>query len=151
MAALSMTIGDTRQFQLALIVPSNSNSGPPRNVPADLTGAQMLTFVLQRQFGAVGAEVARWTLGAQVALVAPPAIPSYYTPAMIAVGWASQMVAILTVTPAMINWVRPPMSWTGENTWAADTQLAYSWSLVDALGNPTLKADSGTFTLVATP
>ena len=133
-----MTVGDTRQVQCAIL---------KNGQPVDATGVQTLAFVLQRRFGSVGTEVARWGLGTGVVIGSP----LYLTPAMISAGWASQAVGILTITSAMITWVRSPSSWTGESPWAADTQLQYTWSLVDAFGNVTGDLDSGTFTLEASP
>ena len=77
MANLSMTCGDSRTFQLAVTI---------EDAPVDLTGVQVLEFVLSRAGGAV---VARWGLGSGVTVPSP------------ATG-----VALLTVTPSMTAFAR---------------------------------------------
>ena len=106
MANLSMTIGDYRQFQLAVT---------KNGAPVDLTGIQTLAFQLQRGNGAV---LATWGLGGGVAVSSP----------------ASAGIAILSVTPAMLAGFVP-------------VNAAYIWSLVDAVGNPTLVLDTGSMSL----
>jgi hypothetical protein len=71
-----MTIGDYRQFQLAV------TSG---GQPVDLTDVEELSFVLQT---VGGVEVARWPLGGGVVVSSP----------------ATAGIAVLTVTPAMLAW-----------------------------------------------
>jgi hypothetical protein len=76
MAAILMTIGDYRQFQLAVT---------KLGQPVDLTGVQELTFTLQRTGGVV---LAQWPLGGGVVVSSPP----------------TAGLAVLTVTPAMLAW-----------------------------------------------
>jgi hypothetical protein len=73
MAALEMTAGDSRQFQLTV-----TKSGQP----VDLTGVQALTFTLQHVGGVVAAT---WPLGAGVTVNSP----------------STAGLATLTVTPSM--------------------------------------------------
>lgn len=111
MAALVMTVGDYRQFQLAVT---------KLGAPVDLAGVTELTFTLQRTGGVV---VAQWPLGGGVVVSSP----------------TSAGLAVLTVTPAMLAWA------------TADQTLRYSWSLIDAFGNPTLNLENGTMQLLLPP
>ena len=121
--SLSMVYGDTRQFQLAIT---------QLGVPVNLTGITSLNFILQRLYGSVGTVVANFGIGTGIVVTN-----------------AAGGIVTLTVTAAMVNWVRAAPSWTGELPWVADAWLRYSWALVDGLGNPTSNLDCGTFTLVA--
>ena len=89
--------------------------------PVDLTSITLLTFTLQRPSGDL---IAQWGLSSGVLVSSP----------------ASAGLAVLTVTPAMqaalTDMVYP---------------LLYTWSLIDALGNPTLSLERGTFTLLPAP
>ena len=73
MASLNLTIGDFRQYQVAIT---------KNGVPVDLTGIQELNFTLQQSGGGI---FAQWGLGTGVTVVNPP----------------SAGLGLLTVTPAM--------------------------------------------------
>ena len=74
--ALTMCIGDSRQFQLAV-----TKAG----LPVDLAGVTVLTFTLQQTGGKV---LHQWTLGAGVVVSSP----------------TSAGLAVLTVNPADLAW-----------------------------------------------
>lgn len=76
MANLSMTTGDTQQFQCNVF---------KNGAPVDLTGIQSLTFKLQQTGGSV---LATWGLGSGVTVSSP----------------ATDGIAILTVNAAMLSW-----------------------------------------------
>lgn len=124
MADLVLTIGSTTAFQVAVT---------KNGAPVDLTGITSLSFVVQRTVGPAGYQLASWGLSGGGVIVQSPATAG---------------IAVVTVTAAMLTWLQSPLP---PRLSLADTQLEYTWSLVDALGNPTLDVDSGTMTLVAPP
>jgi hypothetical protein len=89
--------------------------------PVDLTAIEELAFTLQSAGGAV---FASFGIGTGVVVQAP----------------ASNGLATLTITPAAFA------SITNGNY-----SLLYTWSLIDAVGNPTLRLDQGSFLIVAAP
>jgi hypothetical protein len=87
----------------------------------DLTGIQTLTITLTTLTGQL---FAQWGLGSGVVVSSP----------------ATLGLAVLTVTPAMLAQFTGPYY-----------QTRYQWSLVDALGIPSLDVERGAFDFYAPP